>query len=759
MKSLKIFAVSLLVTMTVACNEFYEPHYKDTRELLVPQKEFILPAKGVTDTTSRVYAVGNVTMEYLDGEVEWATVTRTSGKDDFDVTVSCDPNEGQRRMFRLKFTLEDLGITDTLYVKQEGIVSPFIKSEAPYFTVGGKLPEMADFQISTNIPDVLRKEIVYKAGGEDWLEIEEVTATSVKVVSAKNDTDNVRKADVRLYYVDGWNGHHELVLHLTQADRNGLLGKSMSFEQIRQLAEKDELLLSEDYVLDGVIVSDHNSRNMALNPAVNYNKVDSTVALRTAYFQSQDGSCGFRLVFDDAKDNSLKFGSSLKLGLSGLTLVKEENPERYTLKGLFGGNIISVEHNAAVPVKKKTISALTPEDIYTYVTLENTEFALKNFSYANVNEDYALKSVLNDDTYCADRLDGWGSVLVDQDGGSILAPVNSHCLWRRSGKGVPKGTGNCSGIIVSEDMPRWGNSGAYQIRVIDESGFAQSWIEGSAFTELAVIKRKHADYSFNKFMEWYPDSQYIHDGSLDIVVPSVDISSTKLPVANLYVENKMNPVTGDKGIRWREAYNSLTTDNNGKMVMTKSTGSAQEYVALNIIPATAGWYDFDESGAVTCIKGIRTDFSTKDVSGSLGILMTFDMGAGEGGKSINTSKAFPAHWMVEYSVNGGEYKPLKELYTGGDYFHLRAMPFSDTYSNGHQYRQHAQCGMGFTQHSFLIPADAFGQEKVSVRIRPYDDVITIVPKVWNEESESQRVSPSVQVQNYLRFGEINFRYR
>ena len=178
---------------------------------------------------------------------------------------------------------------------------------------------------------------------------------------------------------------------------------------------------------------------------------------------------------------------------------------------------------------------------------------------------------------------------------------------------------------------------------------------------------------------------------------------------------------------------------------------------LVIVAATAGWYDFDETDAVTEIKGIRTDFSTAGISGSTGILMTFDMGVGAA--NFATSKAFPAHWMVEYALNDGEYKPLKETYTGADYFHLRAIPFSDTYSNGHQYRTSAQCGMGFTQHAYLIPADAFGQEKVSVRIRPYDDVITITPMLWSDDSEVEKVSPSVLVQNYIRFGEINFRYR
>ena len=104
MKSLKIFAMTALAFAAIACNEFYEGHYKDISELLIPENELAIPAEGAEDATAAVYAMGEVSMEYIDGEVEWATVTRTAEKDDFKVVVNAEPNEGHRRMFRIRFT-------------------------------------------------------------------------------------------------------------------------------------------------------------------------------------------------------------------------------------------------------------------------------------------------------------------------------------------------------------------------------------------------------------------------------------------------------------------------------------------------------------------------------------------------------------------------------------------------------------------------------------------------------------------------------
>jgi len=110
----------------------------------------------------------------------------------------------------------------------------------------------------------------------------------------------------------------------------------------------------------------------------------------------------------------------------------------------------------AIPVKQRRISELTDDDVYTFVSLENTEFLFKEGSYANVYENYSLSSDVNaSQTGNNNRMDGWASLLMDDAGNSIYAPVNMLCLWRRSGQGVPQG-----GVVILAQKGRPGGGHA-----------------------------------------------------------------------------------------------------------------------------------------------------------------------------------------------------------------------------------------------------------------------------------------------------------
>ena len=215
------------------------------------------------------------------------------------------------------------------------------------------------------------------------------------------------------------------------------------FGQLRGLCEPGKsVLLTAPTVVEGIVVSDFHSKNMEANPSVSYDKVDVTVNDCTAYLESPDGRYGFRLRFDTPEDNVLARGTRLSLSLSGTVLTREENPERYTISSLVGENMVESVAGEAIPVKQRRISELTDDDVYTFVSLENTEFLFKEGSYANVYENYSLSSDVNaSQTGNNNRMDGWASLLMDDAGNSIYAPVNMLCLWRRSGQGVPQGTG------------------------------------------------------------------------------------------------------------------------------------------------------------------------------------------------------------------------------------------------------------------------------------------------------------------------------
>ena len=295
--------------------------------------------------------------------------------------------------------------------------------------------------------------------------------------------------------------------------------------------------VDEDILIEGIVVSDFHSKNMEANPSVSYDKVDVTVNDCTAYLESPDGRYGFRLRFDTPEDNVLARGTRLSLSLSGTVLTREENPERYTISSLVGENMVESVAGEAIPVKQRRISELTDDDVYTFVSLENTEFLFKEGSYANVYENYSLSSDVNaSQTGNNNRMDGWASLLMDDAGNSIYAPVNMLCLWRRSGQGVPQGTGTTHGIVVHNELPRYGNVGRYQIRVLDESGFGMEWAGESAYTEFAEWDGNPHKYSFGTYAKF--NSRYAYN-RLESITPSDDISSGKtVPNAELFCENQ-----------------------------------------------------------------------------------------------------------------------------------------------------------------------------------------------------------------------------
>ena len=167
---------------------------------------------------------------------------------------------------------------------------------------------------------------------------------------------------------------------------------------------------------EGIVISDKDNANVESTPNTAPNATDYTVNAKTAYVQMLDGSYGYRLQLNSAADNTLDRYSTVKIALNGVTLTKEANPERYTLSGLAAANIISQTPGTASDLirKEKSIGQLTDEDIYTYVSLKEVEFALPDGSYTNVNEGYFGKSSV---------LTGY----VNQHGGETIAARSALC--------------------------------------------------------------------------------------------------------------------------------------------------------------------------------------------------------------------------------------------------------------------------------------------------------------------------------------------
>lgn len=360
---------------------------------------------------------------------------------------------------------------------------------------------------------------------------------------------------------------------------------------------------------EGIVISDKDNANVESTPNSAPNATDYTVNAKTAYVQMLDGSYGYRLQLNAASDNTLERYSQVKIALNGVTLTKEANPERYTLSGLTAANIVSQTPGTASDLirKEKSIGQLTDEDIYTYVSLKEVEFALPDGSYTNVNEGYFGTANF---VSCVPR------TLCDKNGGTISMLVNNKTPWRRDGSGMPKGKGTLSGIIVHDLQPRYGYTnegyiGRYSVRVLEKEEIELAASESSSNRKTLV--------------EWNWNDAAIKTNTDGTIAP--DLGSGSLwctdPAATNALDNEYNGLTTGAGLNSK---NALKFEN-------------------------TYWWNFNENtGYAVALK-----FSTEGAGENLSLNFTNSQG-NAGGTSIYG----PVHWQVEYSTDGVNFTVVPE---------------------------------------------------------------------------------------------------
>ena len=325
---------------------------------------------------------------------------------------------------------------------------------------------------------------------------------------------------------------------------------------------------------EGIVISDKDNANVETTPNTERNATDYTVNAKTAYVQMLDGSYGYRLQFDAADDNTLKRYSQVKISLNGVTLTKEADPERYTLSGLTAANIVSQTPGTASDLirKEKSIGQLTDEDIYTYVSLREVEFALPDGSYTNVNEGYFGTA---NHTSCVPR------TLCDKDGGAISMLVNNKTPWRRDGSGMPKGKGTLSGVIVHDLQPRYGYTnegyiGRYSVRVLEKEEIDLAASESSSNRQTLV--------------EWNWNNAEVRTNADGTIAPDRGNGSLWCtdPAAKYLLDNEYNGLTTSAGLNSKNALKFENTywwdfaENTGYAVALKfSTEGAGANLSLN----------------------------------------------------------------------------------------------------------------------------------------------------------------------------------
>ena len=323
-----------------------------------------------------------------------------------------------------------------------------------------------DCVLGTFMPE-LTSSVTYEGSQKDWISNVTTTTEALSFDVTDNETKEARTAVIK---VELASKGIAVELKVTQ----GIKTRQYSFEELRAVLPSAGEQAFEGDFFEGVIVADAGQKNMETNPMTSATSYDDNESAITNYVQSLDGKYGMRLKFATAADNTLKKGDKVKISLAGATLVREDNPVRYTLKGV-SANTVTVEENVQLTARQKTISELTDEDVYTLVTLPDVEVPFCYGSWVNVRNEWIDAKRINFDN----------RILRDVNGNEIRMIVNTDAEWYLTDAGVPKGSGPVSGVIVNTTSEYYGSDilGKYQIRPMKLSDIE---IKDNGFSEILV---------------------------------------------------------------------------------------------------------------------------------------------------------------------------------------------------------------------------------------------------------------------------------
>lgn len=430
--------------------------------------------------------------------------------------------------------------------------------------------------------------VTYEGAQRDWISDVVMSEEGVTFNVAANEIKAERTAVIKFEFAEKGVSAE---LRVTQV----IPTKQYSFAELRAL-----LTSAGEYKFDGdwfeaVAVADGGKENMDTNPMLSASSIDYNESATTNYLQGTDGKYGLRIKVASAADNTLKRGDKVKVSLTDATLVREDNPVRYTLKGL-SANSFTVESTGGAVAVAKTVSQVGDDDIYTLVTLKDVEIAFCYGSYNNVRTTWISTNMQNFDY----------RILRDAGGARMSMLVNSDTPWAITDNGVPQGSGNITGVVVSSssDFHSAGQLGKYQVRPIDLNDIA---LKSTGFSETLV--------------EWYwPESPNEHKTD-EGFSPSVGTG--------------VMSCAGGKSNQ-TDSYLNFT----GKPDTATDRARATRFDAI--------WW---KSGAAASY--VQWTFSTASVSGKK---LAFIFSSSTGQMKEDATGQAPLNWNLEYSTNGADFK-------------------------------------------------------------------------------------------------------
>ncbi len=662
---------------------------------------------------------GQVTMAVISNEEytistrsTWAQAPATSqGRDGF--TVVYEANEGAVRTAEFYLSI---GSThkDTLYLTQRGLYPPILSFVQPSVVLDGAAAGSKRMGVQTNLTlDQIAMNVVFPENTQPWLNDVVFSGNSLSFrFDANPSAEQLRSANIRFLYKDDEGAEQERVLYISQKTSSNTEGTSISWEDLRSRATTAPTVITDNLVLEGVVVSNKASGNMGNPTQTSVIGIDYTVADRTVYMQSLDGSKGIRILCVGAEDNIFRQFDRVHLMLKGMSLYKENvaGAEYYCLDGMKSFNVFSDESGAR-PVKTRKIAELTDDDIFTYVTLEEVELPIRKGPLTPVNEKFTNASGVN-------KVTKFPLIVRDVEGSSLYLYTNMSCLYRRDGHRLPYGSGSLSGVVVSELYSRFawaddpagdedfcGKIGKYQLRHTALSDFSMASSMDDSFSK--VLAEWRYITSANQVQYFATDGDktawFGHSSTNNITLYD-DFSylgpvGTKSGVFGYHPENinGLGVILAD-GTDWMAPGYTGTNSSHLNKVNNTSSG-----MGCGISPSNIGasWYtNVNFTSGTRDPQGLVLHFSAEGVHKAMSLQLCM--------MSVKVSSyetSGPRDFTLAYSLDGGAQWTSFASFRLPDY--SPASPVTQLWQT-----------IGFMPMSFQLPAACLGQADVQLRIFP-----------------------------------------
>ncbi len=694
----------------------------------VPKSPFHVTLPILNDLKSNIE---NIKIEYLyDDETseQWVSgVQLTDDGFEFDLLEN---NAGRNRTVRIYLTIiDDLDKEYTVFtdVDQSQAFPNLTQRKAESLLT--KSAKMDTVIIKGNVSALFsefEKTVTYEQGN-DWIEQVELANDSLLIIAVRmNETGLERRANVNIKLVSNGTTYVDLTHKVIQTAQEY---EYLTFDDVKGLitaASGTRTINAPLKVVEAFVVGDAGSMNMDTNPNTTFNSINFNETGNTSYIQNQSGTSGFRLKFVNRQANSLARYSKILLAVDGLTLVKESNPTRYTIRGIAAGNIIQAEPGTVsdLTVQTKAIVQLTDNDLYTFVKLKNVSVSVPYGAYANINMGYVAKTGVtpipywnpqnlnwNKDGAATPYTDAIPTTVYDDEGANLKVLVNAINSWSRDA--LPTGTGTLSGIVVYDKLFKYGTGegdiGRYSIRPVAKNDVD---LYGTLQPKTLVEWRMFASNNPNVA------------GTLTAGSGAVGYSAAEVAVGTVAAAK----VRCTTGVNATLGANYTKHNDNGKLT------------ANNAFQFNTKWWNTTTNKG----EGVTFEFATTGIT-ARALVLNFTQGAGSGGA---TSIYSPLYWEVAYSTNGTDYSLLP-----GSTYCVRPLPvWGQVYSEW--------LTPALNNFTFKLPTELLNKSKVYIRLQAQSNVCATSSGAENGRitATAKDGSNSLDIAHNVRFGSVSVKY-